>query len=160
MAATVVVTDDPRAKPRRRSSGRRSSATRGAGRAGGGRGDPRGRGLGLRLLVVNADLPCIRPNDLRALQTATPSGGLALVAAPDGTTNALSLADGRLFAPLYGPDSAERFIAHATALRVKAVRATIPNLADDVDTLPDLYRVQYRTGLRTQAAMALLRESA
>ena len=157
-AATVVVTDDPRARQEAKKF--RATVVDDPGAGQGPAVAAAIREVGGSVLVVNADLPCIRPNDLRALLTATPSGGLALVAAEDGTTNALSLADGRLFAPLYGPDSAERFIAHATALRVKAVRASIPNLADDVDTLPDLYRVQYRAGLRTQAAIALLRETA
>ena len=39
--------------------------------------------------------------------------GLALVEAADGTTNALSLPDPSVFAPLYGPGSADRFRAHA-----------------------------------------------
>ena len=60
-------------------------------------------------LVVNADLPCATPEALRRLAAA----GLALVEARDGTTNALSLPDPRLFAPLYGPASADRFRAHA-----------------------------------------------
>src|SRR5690242_5101870 len=40
------------------------------------------------ILVVNADLPCVTPSDLLALADSMP----ALVAAADGTTNALSLA--------------------------------------------------------------------
>ena len=35
--------------------------------------------------------PCAVPADLRALLAATPAGGIALVEAPDGTTNALSI---------------------------------------------------------------------
>src|SRR5919202_1985606 len=33
------------------------------------------------VLVVNADLPCVQPDDLRALLDAVPPGGLALAAA-------------------------------------------------------------------------------
>src|SRR5438874_1407649 len=33
------------------------------------------------ILVVNADVPCVRPSDLRALLAATPAGGVALVEA-------------------------------------------------------------------------------
>src|ERR671933_21127 len=51
------------------------------------------------VLVVNADLPCVQPDDLRALLDAVPSGGFALAAAADGTTNALALADAALFEP-------------------------------------------------------------
>src|SRR5579884_4259088 len=43
------------------------------------------------ILVVNADLPCIGPGDLRDLLAATPAGAVALVEAADGTTNALRL---------------------------------------------------------------------
>lgn len=102
------------------------------------------------ILVVNADLPCVTSSDLLALADATP----ALVAASDGTTNALSLASPESFAPLYGPGSAERFRAHTGAISVD-----IPNLVDDVDTMDDLERVQPRVGPRTQAALARLEKS-
>src|SRR5687768_16949244 len=74
-------------------------------------GDPKG-GLGAavteglahaegHVLVLNADLPAATPAAIRRLAAA----GLALVEAPDGTTNALSLPDPGLFAPLYGTGS-------------------------------------------------------
>jgi 2-phospho-L-lactate guanylyltransferase len=105
-------------------------------------------------LVVNADVPCAVPHDIRALERAIPVGGIALVAAADGTTNALGLASRELFAPLYGPGSADRFAAHAAAQSVDAVAATIPNLAADVDTLADLERLDLRLGPRTLAVVA------
>jgi 2-phospho-L-lactate guanylyltransferase (CobY/MobA/RfbA family) len=98
-------------------------------------------------VVVNADLPCATSADLRALIEATPAGGTAIVAAPDGTTNAVSLADARLFAPLYGPGSAARFLAAG------AVAVDLPNLAADVDGAEDLERVRERVGPRTRAAL-------
>ena len=107
-------------------------------------------------LVVNADLPCVVPHDLRKLAEAAPRGGLALVAAPDGTTNALALSDPALFAPVYGARSADRFREHAADLGVAAVAAVIPSLAQDVDTLADLERVQLGAGPRTQTAIARL----
>src|SRR5437868_9105371 len=64
-----------------------------------------GAGLPAPYLVVNADLPCATSRDLLALAGAVPDGGLALVAAADGTTNALALASAGLFAPVYGPGS-------------------------------------------------------
>jgi 2-phospho-L-lactate guanylyltransferase len=109
------------------------------------------------ILVVNADLPAAQPRDLLTLLGALPEGGLALVAARDGTTNALALAAPHLFAPLYGPDSAQRFLARAERLEVPAAVATIPNLADDVDTLGDLDRLEGRLGPRTAAALDALR---
>ncbi|MEN3342640.1 MAG: 2-phospho-L-lactate/phosphoenolpyruvate guanylyltransferase [Actinomycetota bacterium] len=108
------------------------------------------------ILVVNADVPCIVPADLRALLAATPAGGIALVEALDGTTNALSLPAPHVFAPLYGPDSASRFRAHAESLGLQAVSAAVPRLAEDVDTPADLERLQLRCGPRTQAALARL----
>src|SRR2546423_1383658 len=49
------------------------------------------RGIDLGpILIVNADLPCAQPRDLLALLGALPDGGMALVEAPDGTTNALA----------------------------------------------------------------------
>jgi 2-phospho-L-lactate guanylyltransferase (CobY/MobA/RfbA family) len=98
-------------------------------------------------LVVNADVPCATSDDLRALVDATPAGGSAIVAATDGTTNAVSLADAGLFAPLYGPGSASRFLAAG------AVAVDLPNLADDVDDAADLDRVGGRVGPRTRAAL-------
>ena len=41
-------------------------------------------------LVVNADLPLVRPADLLALLAMVPPGGLAYAPAADGTTNALA----------------------------------------------------------------------
>ena len=109
------------------------------------------------VLVVNADLPCARPRDLLTLLGALPEGGLALVEAADGTTNALALAAPHLFAPLYGEHSADRFLARAERLGVRAVLAAIPNLADDVDTIADLERLEGRLGTRTAAALEALR---
>ncbi len=109
------------------------------------------------VLVVNADLPCARPRDLLTLLGALPEGGLSLVEAADGTTNALALASPSLFAPLYGEHSAERFLARAERLGVDAVVAAIPNLADDVDTLADLERLEGRLGARTAAVLDAVR---
>ena len=86
------------------------------------------------ILIVNADVPCVVPDDLRALLAATPAGGIALVEALDGTTNALSISAPDVFAPLYGRDSAARFQARARELGLEPVSAAIPNLADDIDT--------------------------
>jgi 2-phospho-L-lactate guanylyltransferase len=107
-------------------------------------------------LVVNGDLPCVVPHDLRSLARAAPPGGLAYVAAADGTTNALALRNPSLFAPLYGPGSADRFRQYAVGLGAEAVAVVIPTLTDDVDTLDDLRRIGLRAGPRTQVAIATL----
>lgn len=108
------------------------------------------------ILVINADVPCVTPADLRGLLAATPAGGIALVEAVDGTTNALSVPAPDAFAPVYGADSASRFREHARDLGLECVSAAIPNLADDVDTIADLNRLHLRLGPRTQLALATL----
>jgi 2-phospho-L-lactate guanylyltransferase (CobY/MobA/RfbA family) len=107
-----------------------------------------------QVLIVNADLPCLDPDDLVALAEAVPEDGLAVAPAGDGTTNALGLSRPSLFAPLYGPGSAEEFRAHASQLGVPSVVVRRPGLADDVDTLTDLERLADRVGPRTKEALA------
>jgi 2-phospho-L-lactate guanylyltransferase (CobY/MobA/RfbA family) len=107
------------------------------------------------VLVVNADLPAVTPRDLLALLGSIPPDGIAVAAAADGTTNALGLAAHGLFEPLYGPGSAERFLALAPSRLVE-----IPNLTEDVDTLADLERLEPRLGPRTLAALESLRSAA
>ena len=90
--------------------------------------------------VVNADLPSVTTREIEQLLQAAP----ALVAAVDGTTNALALADARDFLPLYGPGSAARFGLPALDL---------PGLRDDVDTLDDLRRIAGLVGPNTRRAL-------
>jgi 2-phospho-L-lactate guanylyltransferase len=153
---TIVVTDDPEAA--REASERGADLARDPG-------DGQGAAVAAALaeviepepvLVVNADVPCAVPHDLRSLLAATPLGGIALVEALDGTTNALSLPSREVFAPLYGAGSGERFLAHARGLGLEAVSVAIPNLRDDVDTIGDLDRLQLRLGPRTQAVLSEL----
>ena len=105
-------------------------------------------GLSGPVVVVNADLPCVTSDDLHVLAAATPADGVAIVEAPDGTTNAISLARPDLFEPLYGAGSAARYLAGG------AVAVAIENLRDDVDTLEDLDRVRERVGAHTAKALA------
>ena len=108
-------------------------------------------------LVVNADVPLARPSDLAALAIPPRSGAVAIVAAGDGTTNALGLPSAEVFQPLYGPCSAAQFRAHAVALGLVLHDLVLPNLRDDVDTAADLERVGLRAGARTRALATLLR---
>ena len=105
-------------------------------------------GLEGPVAIVNADLPCARPEDIERLLAETPPDGLALVEGADGTTNALSLARPDLFQPLYGPGSAKRFRAAAPSRAL-----AIASLADDVDTREDLERLADRIGPSTRAAL-------
>ena len=107
-------------------------------------------------LVVNADVPCVVPHDLRTLARAAELGAFGLVEAEDGTTNALALPTPGAFAPLYGPNSAQRFREHAEGAGLQANEAEIPNLCDDVDTMVDLERLAYRAAPRTQAVLGVL----
>ena len=109
-------------------------------------------GLAGAVLIVNADVPCVVPDDLRALLEGIPDGGIAIVEALDGTTNALGLSAADLFRPLYGPDSARRY----HELGVDTVSIVVPNLAEDVDTMGDLERLQLRCGPRTQSVLSAL----
>ncbi len=108
-------------------------------------------GLPAPFLVVNADLPCVDTRDLLALAGGVPEAGLAFAAAADGTTNALAFSAERLFEPVYGPGSAERFAALAPSLRLD-----VPNLIDDVDTLDDLARLRERLGANTRRVLGAL----
>jgi 2-phospho-L-lactate guanylyltransferase len=158
VARTRVVTPDPAAAAAAVQAGAETVAD-----PGGGQGVAVQAGLaGVEsggILVVNADVPCVVPHDLRSLLAATPAGCLALVEAADGTTNALSLPSVEAFAPLYGTGSAERFRAHAGRLGLEAVSVALPNLADDVDTMDDLARLQLRVGPRTLACLGELERS-
>jgi 2-phospho-L-lactate guanylyltransferase (CobY/MobA/RfbA family) len=90
--------------------------------------------------VVNADVPCVTSYELEELVAAAP----ALVAARDGTTNALSLEDARDFRPLYGPGSAARF---------GSKQLDLPGLREDVDTWDDLTGLTQHVGPNTRSAL-------
>ena len=104
-------------------------------------------------LVVNADVPRVRPSDLSALAVPARLGAVAIVEARDGTTNALGLPYAEVFQPLYGPRSAAQFRAHAVALALPIEDLTLRNLVEDVDTIDDLERVGMRPGSRTRALL-------
>jgi 2-phospho-L-lactate guanylyltransferase len=107
-------------------------------------------------LVVNADVPRVRSSDLHALAAPAKAGRVGLVAARDGTTNALSLPFPEVFRPLYGPGSAAQFRAHVAALALALDDLSLPNIAEDVDTPADLDRVGPRSGPRTRALLEVI----
>lgn len=113
-------------------------------------------GLEGPVLVVNADVPAVRPCDLGALAAAPRRGAASLVEAADGTTNALGLPGPGAFAQLYGPGSAARFRSHFAGLDLVLHELALPGLADDVDTLADLERLGGRAGSRTRSLLAAL----
>ena len=152
---TLVVTLDPEAAELARELGAELVED-----PGGGQGGAVAAGLAVLpdrpVLVVNADLPCVVPHDLRTFSSVADLGAVGLVEAEDGTTNALALPRPQVFAPLYGAGSAARFADHARSLRYELAPAAIPNLIDDVDTREDLERLALRVGPRTQTALGLL----
>ena len=137
VGAVTVVTGDVEAADAARTLGAQVVVDPGGGQ---GRAVEAGlSGVGGPCLVVNADLPCATSDALARLSAE----GQALVAALDGTTNALSLSLPRAFQPLYGPGSAERFAAAGF------VPVDVPELAHDIDTLADLERIPLALGRRT-----------
>jgi 2-phospho-L-lactate guanylyltransferase len=150
---TLVVTNDDEARALAEELGAETVAD-----PGGGQGEAVAAGLEQAgtgvVIVVNGDVPCVVPNDLRALAGSAELDAVALVEANDGTTNALMLPEASLFSPLYGEGSADRFRKHFDAQGVSFVAAVIPNLCDDVDTMDDLLGIGLRAGPRTQAALA------
>jgi 2-phospho-L-lactate guanylyltransferase len=155
---TRVVTPDEEAADAARDAGAEVVADPGGGQGAAVLAALEGVGVG-GTLVVNADVPCVVPHDLRSLLAATPAGCIALVEALDGTTNALSLPSPDAFAPVYGPSSSDRFREHGASLGLEVVSVVSPNLADDVDTMEDLTLLQLRAGPRTQACLADLERS-
>src|SRR5918911_31734 len=124
VARTVVVTSD--------GDGRRVARDGGAevvDDPGGGQSAAVARALGAlaadRVVILNADIPCVTASDIRSLLAATRRGGIALVRSRDGRTNALSLPAPELFQPLYGPRSASRFERAAQALGLEAVTVAL-----------------------------------
>lgn len=107
-------------------------------------------------LVVNADLPRVRPSDLAALAVPPRLERVALVAAADGTTNALGLPYPEVFRPLYGAGSAGRFAAHAVSLGLDYEGLALPNLVKDVDTRADLERLGLHGGTRTRTLVGAI----
>jgi 2-phospho-L-lactate/phosphoenolpyruvate guanylyltransferase len=79
------------------------------------------------VVVLAADLPHVTADDVRELIAhASP---LALVAAADGTTNAIAACPPSAFRPSYGPGSAAR---HG------GTRLRLPGMERDIDTPRDL----------------------
>ncbi len=88
------------------------------------------------LLALQADLPALRPDELRDMLTTAPASGRALVAdhTGQGTAALLVRADAAPLAPLFGPDSARRHVDSGA----KDLAGKWPGLRLDVDTAEDL----------------------
>jgi 2-phospho-L-lactate guanylyltransferase len=91
-------------------------------------------------LVLTADLPLARPEDLAAvLAAAPPAPAAVLVPSHDGSgTNAMLLRPPRAIAPRLGPGSLARHLALAARYGVPVTRLERPRIALDIDTTRDL----------------------
>jgi 2-phospho-L-lactate guanylyltransferase len=111
-------------------------------------------------LVLTADLPLIRPDDVAAvLAAARPGPSAVLVPSHEGTgTNAMLLRPPRAIAPRLGPGSLARHLAQATRRGVAVERLERSRVALDIDTPRDLAVLIARgEDCATAAACARLR---
>ena len=99
-------------------------------------------------LVLTADLPLARPEDLDAVVAAAPPGPSATLApSRDGTgTNAMLLRPPGALTPRLGVDSLARHLHQAGRRGVTVTRVDRPNLALDIDTPRDLTELMARGG--------------
>ena len=99
-------------------------------------------------LVVTADLPLARPEDLDAVLAAAPPGPSATLApSRDGTgTNAMLLRPPAALTPRLGVDSLARHLHQAGRRGVTVARVERLNLALDIDTPRDLAELMARGG--------------
>ena len=99
-------------------------------------------------LVLTADLPLARPEDLDAVVFAAPAGSSATIAPSwDGTgTNAMLLRPPAALTPRLGVDSLARHLAQAARRGVPVTRVDLPALALDIDTPRDLAELMARGG--------------
>lgn len=99
-------------------------------------------------LVLTADLPLARPEDLDAVVLAAPPGRAATIAPSwDGTgTNAMLLRPPAALTPRLGVDSLARHLAQAARRGVPVTRVDLPALALDIDTPRDLAELMARGG--------------
>ncbi len=91
-------------------------------------------------LVLTADLPLTRPEDIEAiLAHPHPGPSVLLVPSADGTgTNAMLLRPPAALRPLLGPDSFARHSAAARRNGLALARLERPTIALDIDTPADL----------------------
>ncbi|HEV2438596.1 MAG TPA: 2-phospho-L-lactate guanylyltransferase [bacterium] len=96
------------------------------------------------VLVVAADLPLLRPDDVASLLAAGRPGRLVLAPSKEGTgTNAVVVPPGMTFHPAYGAGSLSAHRRGARSLGYDVVEIRRPGLAFDVDTEADLRALRY-----------------
>ena len=91
------------------------------------------------VLVLHADLPCLRPDDIRAMMEAR--RGRSVIAAADkhgAGTNAVLLSPPDVIAFAFGTDSLRAFQRRAESAGAYFAELRRPGLAFDLDTPDDL----------------------
>lgn len=103
-------------------------------------------GGGGRLLIVPGDIPLATADEFSAVLQALDSGhDIALAPAHDGLgTNALAIAAGVDFAPLFGMCSHARHLAQAQARGLAACSLRLTGVGRDVDLPTDLHELAVR----------------
>jgi 2-phospho-L-lactate guanylyltransferase len=100
-----------------------------------------GRRMGAdELVILPADVPLARADDVRSVVEALAPGGAraVIVRARDGGTNALALRPVEAISMRFGRNSAEAHIAEARAAGIDVVELAIERLGFDVDTPEDV----------------------
>jgi 2-phospho-L-lactate guanylyltransferase len=105
--------------------------------------------------ALSADLPALRPDELRAALAAAPETAAAFVRDAEGSGTTTLLARRRAdFVPAFGPGSA---VAHLAGGAVELHGDAFPSLRLDVDTARDLEQaVAMGVGLHTAAVASRL----
>ena len=109
-----------------------------------------------RVVVLPADLPCLRSSEVDDLLEAASDDGPAVLADADGDgTSALLLPVGARFTPAYGAGSFERHVAAGA----RPVPGAFESVRRDVDTVEHLAAAQrLGVGPRTAALLPHIRE--
>jgi 2-phospho-L-lactate/phosphoenolpyruvate guanylyltransferase len=106
-------------------------------------------------LVVMADLPSLRPSEIRAILDR--EADVVIAPSADGGTSALLARSGRPLPPLFGPGSAGRHRYAALSRGYVVECLTLPGCLLDVDTARDLDRAPTSLlGRRTRSVMGRL----
>lgn len=109
------------------------------------------------LIILHADLPLARPEEIASLVAAAPPPPSAtLVRSPDGGTNAMLLRPPGRFPLAYGPGSFERHAAAATGAGMAVATASAPGLELDLDTAADVEALMSTPAGRASAAGQVL----
>lgn len=105
------------------------------------RDDLAGRASAGELVILPADVPLVRPEDVRAIVEALGAGDgprVVLVRSRDNGTNALALRPPEAIDVRFGRDSADAHAAAARAAGIELVELALERLNFDVDSPEDL----------------------